>query len=50
MIALGSLSELETHYLLSVRLKFTSKNEEFEKILIETKKLLLGFRNYIAKK
>jgi four helix bundle protein len=50
MIAIGSLSELETQYLLSVRLKFISNNEEFEKMLIETKKLLLGFRNYLRRK
>jgi len=50
MIALGSLSELETQYLISVRLKFVMKNEELENILLECKKLLLGFRNYIANK
>jgi len=50
MIAIGSLSELETQYLISVRLNFVDKNEELEKILLENKKLLLGFRNYIAKK
>ena len=50
MIAIGSLSELETQYLLSVRLRFVDNNEELEKILLETKKLLLGFRNYIVNK
>jgi four helix bundle protein len=50
MIAIGSLSELETQYLLSVRLRFVDNNEELEKILLENKKLLLGFRNYIINK
>ena len=50
MITIGSLSELETQYLISVRLNFVEKNEELEKILVENKKLLLGFRNYIANK
>ena len=50
MIAIASLSELETQYLISVRLKFLSKNEKLEKTMVETKKLLLGFRNYIARK
>ena len=50
MIVIGSLSELETQYLLSVRLRFVDNNEELEKILLETKKLLLGFRNYIVNK
>jgi len=50
MIAIASLSELETQYLISVRLKFSSKNEKLEKTMVETKKLLLGFRNYIQRK
>lgn len=50
MIAIASLSELETHYLISIRLKFIEKNKELEKMLMESKKLLLGFRNYIANK
>ena len=50
MIALGSLSELETQYLLSVRLKFKSNNKVLEQHMIEVKKLLLGFRNYILSK
>ena len=50
MIAIGSLSELETQYLISVRLNFVDKNEELEKMMLESKKLLLGFRNYIANK
>ena len=49
MIALGSLSELETQYLLAVRLKMADKNEIFETKMIDVKKLLLGFRNYLMK-
>lgn len=50
MIAIGSLSELETQYLITIRLKFVEKNEELEEMMLESKKLLLGFRNYIANK
>ena len=50
MIAIGSLSELETQYLITIRLKFVEKNEELEEMMLESKKLLLRFRNYIAKK
>ena len=50
MIALGSLSELETQYLISVRLKFTENKDDINKLILEVKKLLLGFRNYIVNK
>ena len=50
MIALGSLSELETQYLIAVRLKFTDNIKHIEKIMLEVKKLLLGFRNYLVSK
>lgn len=50
MIALASLSELETQYLIAVRLKFTVNDDKVEKLLLEVKKLLLGFRNYIKNK
>ena len=46
-IALGSLSELDTQYLIAVRLNFIEKNNSIENLLTEVKKLLLGFRNYI---
>jgi four helix bundle protein len=49
-IALGSLSEVETQYLIAVRLNFTEKNDSIENLLTEVKKLLLGFRNYIDSK
>ena len=49
-IAIGSLSELETQYLISLRLEFIEKEAILEKQLIDVKKLLLGFKNYIDKK
>jgi four helix bundle protein len=48
-IALGSLSELETQYLIAVRLAFIKNEEGCELQMIEVKKLLLGFRNYLNK-
>ncbi|WP_445955310.1 four helix bundle protein [Yeosuana sp.] len=50
MIAISSISELETQYLISIRLRFADKNKDLEDSMIEVKKLLLGFRNYIIKK
>ena len=49
-IAIGSLSELETQYLIAVRLDYLENNKETLKLLLKQKKLLLGFRNYIKKK
>lgn len=49
-ISLGSLSELETQYLLAIRLGFVEDNIEVSELLIDVKKLLLGTRNYILKK
>ena len=46
-IALGSVAELETQYLIAIRLHFTVNDEAIENVLNEVKKLLLGFRNYI---
>ncbi len=48
-IALGSLSELETQYLLSIRLGFTSDRPEVVELMISVKILLLGTRNYLLK-
>jgi four helix bundle protein len=48
-IAIGSLSELETQYLIAIRLAFVEKEDGLEKDMIEVKKLLLGFKNYINK-
>ncbi|WNH11616.1 four helix bundle protein [Thalassobellus suaedae] len=49
-IALGSLTELETQYLIAVRLKYISINEALEKLIMKVKQLLLGFRNYLKRK
>ena len=49
-IALGSLSELETQYLITLRLGFVKVNVEVEELLVTVKKLLLGFKKYLAKK
>jgi four helix bundle protein len=49
-VALGSLSELDTQYLIATRLNFTEKKDSIENLLNEVKKLLLGFRNYIDSK
>ena len=46
-IALGSLSELETQYLIAVRINYASKEESIENQINDVKKLLLGFRNYL---
>jgi four helix bundle protein len=49
-IALGSLSELDTQYMITVRLNYIVKNEALELLINDVKKLLLGFRNYLNKK
>ncbi len=48
-IAIGSLAELETQYLIALRLKFIKQEPDLEEQLITVKKLLLGFKNYICK-
>ncbi|HBD25527.1 four helix bundle protein [Flavobacterium sp.] len=49
-IALGSLSELETQYLIAVRLKYIIENKEIENKINEVKKMMVGLRNYLLKK
>tara|TARA_R110002124_G_scaffold239278_2_gene404486 strand:- start:175 stop:525 length:351 start_codon:yes stop_codon:yes gene_type:complete len=46
-IAMGSVAELETQYLIAMRLNYIVNDESIENVLTEVKKLLLGFRNYI---
>lgn len=48
--SLGSLSELETQYLIAQKLNFINENELITLQIEKVKKLILGFRNYIAKK
>jgi len=49
-IALGSLNELDTQYLIAVRLRYIERNEALESLINNVKKLLLGFRNYLKRK
>ena len=49
-IALGSLSEIETQYLIAVRLNYADNNNSIEDKLIEIRKLIIGLRNYLLKK
>ena len=50
MIAISSLTELETQYLISIRLQFADKNKALEDFMVELKKLLIEFRNNLIKK
>lgn len=49
-IALGSLTELETQYLIAIRLKYIDETDELMTLIIKVKQLLLGFRNYLKRK
>jgi len=49
-ISLGSLSELETQYLLAIRLEFVDTSKELEQLIIQVRKLLVGTRNYLLSK
>ena len=49
-IAIGSLAELETQYLIVLRLKFSEPNAVLNGLLIDVKQLLLGYRNYVRRK
>ena len=49
-IALGSLSEIETQYLIAVRLNYIEKNNNMEVSINDVKRLILGFRNYLINK
>lgn len=48
-ISLGSLAELETQYLLAIRLGFISENVELTEMFESMKRLLIGTRNYLNK-
>jgi four helix bundle protein len=48
--ALGSLAEIETQYLIAVRLGYLNNDKSLSSLITEEKQLLLGFRNYIKKK
>lgn len=49
-IALGSLSELETQYLITVRLKYIIENIEIENKINQVKRMIVGLRNYLLNK
>ena len=49
-IAIGSLAELETQYLIAIRLGFLEDNKAVINLITDEKKLLLGYRNYIKNK
>jgi four helix bundle protein len=49
-IALGSVAELETQFLLSNRLNYVQEIEPVLSSITDVKKLLLGYRNYIQTK
>lgn len=49
-IALGSLSEIETQYLIAVRLKYIEVNNTIEEKIIEIRRVIIGLRNYLLKK
>jgi len=49
-IAIGSLAELETQYLIAIRLGFLEKDKSLTNLISDEKQLLLGFRNYIKNK
>jgi len=49
-IAIGSLAELETQYLIAIRLDFVKEDGAIINLITNEKKLLLGYRNYIKKK
>ena len=48
-IALGSVAELETQYLIGIRLRYITEDNAIINLITDVKKLLLGFRNFIKK-
>ncbi len=49
-IALGSLAELETQYLIACQQNYLEKTVTFENQIASVRKLILGFRNYLRNK
>ncbi|WP_053977495.1 four helix bundle protein [Mangrovimonas xylaniphaga] len=50
-IAIGSVAELETQYLIAVRLELVeAAHKDLEMLMEDVKKLLLGYRNYVRSK
>ncbi|CDF80041.1 S23 rRNA-intervening sequence protein [Formosa agariphila KMM 3901] len=48
--ALGSVAEVETQYLIILRLQLLEEHKDLYTLIINVKKLILGYRNYIIKK
>ncbi|MCW5519201.1 four helix bundle protein [Aureitalea sp. L0-47] len=48
-VALGSIAEIETIYLIALRLNYVEKDQKVFDLLADEKHLLLGFRNHIKK-
>ena len=46
-IALGSLSEVETQYMIAYRLRYIIENSEIEDKINEIKRMILGLRNHL---
>ncbi len=49
-IALGSIAELETQYMIALRLNFVEHDMGIEELMLNVKKMLLGFKNYLGSK
>jgi len=49
-VAIGSIAEIETQLLIAFRLKYINEENKIFESVIDVRKLLLGFRNYLNKK
>ena len=49
-VAIGSITEIETQLLITFRLKYINEENKIFESVIDVRKLLLGFRNYLNKK
>ena len=49
-IALGSLAEVETQYLIAFRLGYIIEDSDIEKEIEEVRKPIVGLRNYLVNK
>jgi four helix bundle protein len=49
-IALGSLAEVETQYLIAIRLQYLNEDLKVDNSINEVKSLIIGMKNYLLKK
>ena len=49
-ISLGSLAELDTQFDIGFRQNYYENVEDFQVLLIKTRKLIIGLKNYLKKK